>query len=90
MLVKTFVCNPFQENTYVLYDETREAVIIDCGAINRHEEHEIGKFIEQEGLTIKHLLNTHLHLDHIFGNYWSSHKYGIKPYANQADELLIA
>ena len=66
MLVKTFVCNPFQENTYVLYDETREAVIIDCGAINKREDDTIAQFIEQEGLTVKHLLNTHLHLDHIF------------------------
>ena len=89
MLVKTFVCNPFQENTYVLYDETREAVIIDCGAINRHEEHTIAQFIEQEDLTVKHLLNTHLHLDHIFGNHWAAHKYGLKPLANQADEYLI-
>lgn len=89
MLVKQFTVNPFQENCYVVYDETREAVIIDCGALYPQEQAKIAQFISDEGLTVKHLLNTHLHLDHCFGNAWATQTYGIKPEAEESDEFLI-
>ena len=79
--VKSFEFNYFQENTYLLYDDTKEAVLIDCGCVHREEEKELSSFIEENGLTLKHLLCTHLHLDHIFGNAFVYHKYGLSPEA---------
>ena len=65
--IKAFEFNYFQENTFVLYDDTKEAVIIDCGCLRPSEEKELSDFITENKLTVKHLLCTHLHLDHIFG-----------------------
>ena len=56
------------ENCYVLWDETDEAVVIDPGCYYEEEKQALKNFILNNGLTIKHLLNTHLHFDHIFGN----------------------
>ena len=58
----------FPVNCYVLWDETKEAVVIDPGCFYEEEKQALKKFILTNGLTVKHLLNTHLHLDHIFGN----------------------
>ena len=58
----------FQENTFLLYDDTREAVLIDCGCCRKEEEKELTDFILENKLTLKHLLCTHLHVDHVFGN----------------------
>ena len=68
MKVKSFTFNPFSENTYVLYDDTKECVIIDPGCYDESEQEALLGFIEQEGLKPKRLLNTHCHIDHIFGN----------------------
>lgn len=91
MKVKAITNNPFAENSYILWDEdSREAAIIDCGALFPEEEARIGAYIEGNNLTIKYLLNTHLHLDHCFGNAWAAEKYGILPMAHQADEPFLA
>ena len=90
MKVKQFVNNPFQENTYIIWcDDTKEAAIIDCGAMMQAEYDKIAQFIETEGLKITHLLNTHLHLDHCFGNNWACHKYGLSTEGSLADEPLF-
>lgn len=67
--LKTFTFNPFQENTYVLYDDTKEAVIIDPGFYDREEKEMLFQFIQSQGLKPKRLLNTHCHIDHVLGNY---------------------
>ncbi len=67
MRIKVFTFNPFQENTYVVYDETKEAVVIDPGCSTANEEKEIFNFIETEQLVVKHLINTHCHIDHVLG-----------------------
>ena len=77
--VKTFVFNIFEENTYLLYDETKEAVIIDCGCMYTSEEQLLSSFITQNELTIKRLLCTHLHFDHILGNNFIHQTYGVCP-----------
>jgi hydroxyacylglutathione hydrolase len=66
--VQSFTFNPIQENTYVLYDESRECVIIDPGCYDAAEQAELSAFIEKNGLKPVRLLNTHCHLDHVFGN----------------------
>lgn len=87
--IKTFVFNPFMQNTYLLYDETDEAAIIDCGCLYQSEEEELLKYITDHSLSVKLLLNTHLHLDHQFGNAFATEKFGIKPKAHRLDEKLI-
>lgn len=89
--IKQFTVNPFQENTYIVWDSgSRDAAIIDCGALFPEEERSIDAFITEKSLNIRHIVNTHLHLDHSFGNAWASTRLGIKPVAAQADEFLIA
>ena len=85
MEIKTFVVNPIQVNCYLLWDESKEAVLIDCGAWFPKEREEIKEFITSHGLTLKHYLNTHLHFDHIFGNAFIEETFGVKAQANDAD-----
>ncbi len=68
MQVKAFTFNPFMENTYVVYDETKEAVIIDPGCYDPREQQELIAFIESNKLSVKLILNTHGHIDHVLGN----------------------
>jgi glyoxylase-like metal-dependent hydrolase (beta-lactamase superfamily II) len=87
--IKTFVFNPFQENTYLLYDETGEAVIIDPGCYAKSEEEQLHAFVEANNLTLKHLLNTHSHIDHILGNRFVSEQYNLPVQSHKEDEFLI-
>ncbi|MEK6615117.1 MAG: MBL fold metallo-hydrolase [Bacteroidota bacterium] len=77
ILIRVFVFNPFEENTYILYDETKECVIIDPGCSNPSEKKELVDFIKEEHLTPVKLLNTHCHIDHVFGNSFVAKKYTI-------------
>jgi hydroxyacylglutathione hydrolase len=86
--IKIFVFNPFQENTFILFDETKEAVIIDAGCYSVREEELLDKFIKDNGLKPVHLLTTHCHIDHVLGNKYVAENYQIKPEAHKADELL--
>ncbi len=72
-----FVFNPFEENTYILFDDTKECVIIDPGCSNDSERKELIDFIKDENLKPVKLLNTHCHIDHILGNAFVSKKYNI-------------
>lgn len=87
--IERFEVNYFSENTYVLFDETKEAVIIDCGCLRDAEKQRVSRFIEQNNLVLKRNLCTHLHLDHIFGNEYIYSTYGISPEANEADEIVL-
>jgi hydroxyacylglutathione hydrolase len=66
--IKTFVCNPYQENTYVLYDDDGSCAIVDPGMYGNKEEQELLTFIESNKLQPDLLLNTHCHIDHVLGN----------------------
>lgn len=83
--VKSFTVNFFSENTYIIYDESKEAVIIDCGCIKESEFDMISRFIEENSLTPKRYLCTHLHLDHTFGNGFIFKTYGLRPEAHKDD-----
>jgi len=89
MTIKTFTFNPFQENTYLVFDETNEAVVIDAGCLQAGEKQVLTRFIEDNKLTLKRVLNTHLHLDHQFGNKFLFDTYGIAPEACIEDEFLL-
>ena len=87
--VKVFEFNPIAENTYLLYDETKEAVLIDCGCISLSEERILSDFIAQNELSLKRLLCTHLHFDHVIGNGFIYKKYDIKPEAHRKDVEIL-
>lgn len=91
--VKCFVFNPFQENTYVVSDDTtRECVIIDPGMSNAAEEAELMQYIQNHGLKPVMLLNTHCHVDHIWGNHFVIETFKVPFYAhrNETDNLQRA
>ena len=85
MEIKIFVNNPWQENTVVLYDRTGEAVIIDCGCFSGEEERRLQDFLSQKKLKPVALLDTHLHIDHIFGNNFIKNTYGLSAQASDVD-----
>ena len=87
--IQPFTFNPFAENTYVVYDETGEGVIIDPGCYERAEQMALGEFIERNKLTIKYLLNTHCHIDHVLGNYFVKEKYKVPFLIHQKDEPVL-
>ena len=89
MQVKVFEFNPISENTYVVYDETKECVIIDAGCIFPNEEVELLNFITENNLVVRHLLNTHLHFDHILGNVFIQKQFELKTHAHIGDQFLI-
>ena len=66
--IKIFCFGPFQENTYVLYDETKECLVIDPGCYDNKEQQELYSFIQNTKLKPVKLINTHCHVDHVFGN----------------------
>lgn len=87
--VKSFVCNPFQENTYLLYDESGECAIIDPGMYTGSEQNEVTKFISENQLKPSLLLNTHCHIDHVLGNKFISDTYGLLPQFHEGELPVI-
>lgn len=83
--IKSFEFNAFQENTYVVSDTERNAIVIDPGCYSREEEQELAAYIKQEQLNIVALLNTHAHIDHVLGNAFIKENYGVAYYLHQAD-----
>ena len=68
MTIKQFAFNALSENTFVVYDETGECIIIDPGCFEQDEKNELKNFISDNNLTVKTLINTHCHIDHVLGN----------------------
>lgn len=89
MIVRTFEFNPISENTYIAYDETNECVVIDPGCFYPDEKAELFNFITDKELIVKHLINTHLHFDHVFGSSFVEEQFQIKTEANKNDEFLL-
>ena len=87
--IETFTCNMLQENCYVVSDDTKECVIIDCGAYYEEEKLAIEKYIKENGLTPKHLIATHGHLDHNFGDAFITSTFGIPLEIDSSDEEYV-
>lgn len=83
------MCNPLQENCYVVSDDSNECVIVDCGAYYDEEKAAIHSYIRQNGLKPVHLLATHGHLDHIFGIADIYREYGLKVEVCSEDRELV-
>jgi glyoxylase-like metal-dependent hydrolase (beta-lactamase superfamily II) len=84
LTITTFIFNSFEENTYVISDESRECIIVDPGCQDLQEEEELSGFILAKGLNPVRLINTHGHIDHILGNTFVFEKYKLKPEAHAA------
>jgi hydroxyacylglutathione hydrolase len=88
--IKSFTFNPYQENTYILYDETLECVIIDPGMYTGQEEMAVQRFISDNKLKPVLLLNTHCHIDHVLGNKWVFDNYGLLPQFHEGEVPVIS
>jgi hydroxyacylglutathione hydrolase len=87
--IKVFTFNPVQENTYLLYNEYKECIIIDPGCYFDHEKDELKSFINLNKLEPKILLNTHCHLDHVFGNKFISEEYKLTLKAHNLEKPIL-
>jgi hydroxyacylglutathione hydrolase len=87
--VKVLPFSPIQENTYVLFNESKDAIIIDPGCYGKAEEEKLRQIIEQEGLNPRLLLNTHCHLDHVFGNKFVSETWDLLPHIHPLEKPVL-
>lgn len=89
MEIAQFSFNMFGVNTYLIWDSiSKECAVIDPGMIYNREYSVINNFISKNSLIIKMIVNTHLHIDHVFGNQFVKDKYGVEVYANEEDVFL--
>ena len=87
--IKSFPNNPYQENTYILYDETGECAIIDPGMYTATEQNVVVNFIKNNNLKPVLLLNTHCHIDHVLGNKLVFDLYGLRPQFNEGEKETL-
>ncbi len=87
--IQTFEMNPLHENCYVVSDDTKECVIIDCGAFTESEQEAIITYINKNGLKPAHNLGTHGHLDHHFGDAAILSAFNLLPEVSDGDEVLM-
>lgn len=88
--IKSFVNNPYQENTYLLFDENGECAIIDPGMYSAAEQNIVVDFIRDRHLKPILLLNTHCHIDHVLGNKFIYDQYGLKPQFHEGETAVLA
>ncbi len=86
MKIYKLVFSPIEVNTYILASASGNCAIIDCGCYDKEEEEQFGNFISEKNLNPVLLLNTHCHLDHIFGNKFILEKYGLKSFSHKMEE----
>ncbi len=84
-----FTFNPMQENTYLLWNEKRNAIIIDPGCYFTAEQETLQNFIKNNNLQLTQLLNTHCHLDHVFGNKWIADTYQLELFIHPDEERVL-
>jgi len=89
LTVKSFTFNPVQENTYVVYNQSGECCIIDPGCYFGNERNELKEFIQDADLSPKYLLNTHCHLDHVFGNKFVHDTWGLTLHLHEKEKPVL-
>lgn len=90
MIVKSFTFNPFQENTYILSDDTQNCIIVDPGCYNSSEQNRLLAYIEEHQLKPVRLINTHAHIDHVFGNKFIADKFDLALELHKLDVPVLA
>ncbi len=88
--IQAFTFSPIQENTYILYNEQGKAIIIDPGCYFTNEEEMLKKFVTEKKLQPVQLVNTHCHLDHVFGNRFVANTYGLELFIHPLEEKVLA
>ncbi len=88
--IKSFIFSPIQENTYILYNEFKQCIIIDPGCYFEEEKETLKKFISQNDLTPTLLLNTHCHLDHVFGNKMIAETFQLTLHINEKEKAILS
>ena len=86
--VKSFAFNPFSENTYIIYNDEKEAFLIDPGNMPEAETETLHSFIKTNELKVKNILLTHAHIDHIIGLQWAYDTFEV-PVLIHFDEMEI-
>lgn len=89
MKIKSFTFNPFEENTYVIYDNSNKCIIIDPGCYTEDEKKTLRNFIDNKKLEPVKLINTHCHIDHILGNKFVHEQWGVELYMHRKDVTLL-
>ena len=89
LYLKSFTFNPFQQNTYLVFDDSGSAFIIDPGNYGHTEDQQLKNFIEEKKLTLKRLLLTHGHIDHVLGNKFIFDTYGLLPEVHKDDLFFL-
>ena len=89
MKIARLIFNPLQENTYVVWDESLEAVVIDAGNMSERENATLEQFLSERGLTPVYALNTHGHFDHLMGVEFLRQRYGAKFAVSSKDSFLV-
>jgi hydroxyacylglutathione hydrolase len=89
LTIRQFTFNPVQENTYVIFDEKGACAIVDPGCYFDYEYKELTDFIAAHKLVPKCLLNTHCHLDHVFGNKFVAETYGLKLQIHPGEKVVL-
>ena len=88
--VQSFTFNPIQENTYIVYNQNRHAILIDPGCYFTAEQETLQSFLLVNGLQLVQLLNTHCHLDHVFGNKWATQTFELELFIHPEEEKVLA
>lgn len=87
--IQSFIFSPIQENTYILYNEFKECIIIDPGCYFDEEKEQLKSYIESMALKPVMLLNTHCHLDHVFGNRFIADTYGLTLKLHEKEKIVL-
>jgi glyoxylase-like metal-dependent hydrolase (beta-lactamase superfamily II) len=88
--IKAFTFSPIQENTYILYNSHGHAIIIDPGCYFSAEQETLKNFLTEKKLHPVQLLNTHCHLDHVFGNKWVHQQFGLELFIHPNEEMVLS
>ena len=89
MQVHRLVFSPFEVNTYIITDKSKECIIIDPACNNKQEQEYLIQFIKENNLKPVKLLNTHCHLDHVFGNKFVSDTFSLETEAHKEEDFNI-
>ena len=89
LTIKSFEFSPIQENTYILYNEFNDCIIIDPGCYFDEEKEELAAFILSNNLLPKMLINTHCHFDHVFGNKFIAEKYNLTLNLHENEKAVL-
>ena len=87
--IQSFPFNPFSENTYVLYNENKEAFIVDPGNIHDHETQNLSQFIDENQLKFKKVILTHAHIDHVLGLQWCYDTYNVPVLMHETEKEIL-